>query len=273
MPPARNRSAKRRVESVDCKPSLALIRGFGLQLADQPRRHEAGLRQLRERSQRDEGLHALALQAASAAHALNTPLATIKLLVTELREAAPAGTDLSEDFDLLTRQLDHTTLALRQLVDAARPQPLLARPISAILVELESRLALLRPTSLLSLVCADRLRNREVKLSPTLICTLGTLLENAADAGLRAARPDVSLQRREEAAELVLEIVDSGVGLGSRADWARSERPDGWGLGRVLANATIEALGGSMTAWLGPVRGTRVELQLPWSRLDATALP
>jgi len=59
--------------------------------------------------------------------------------------------------------------------------------------------------------------------------------------------------------EVVLEVVDDGVGPRRRLRW----RNDGGGLGHANLRARAESRGGSFEVGSGPVRGTRVLWRAP----------
>jgi len=75
--------------------SVGVIAYFSTRLIAERERREHELALLRERFTRDEGIVALATHAASVAHELNTPLATLMMLVDEL-ETQPDKIDLGD---------------------------------------------------------------------------------------------------------------------------------------------------------------------------------
>jgi two-component system sensor histidine kinase RegB len=66
--------------------SAAVVLAFSTLLALALRQRELELSALRERFARNEGIVALATHAASVAHELNTPLATMTLLADDVAE-------------------------------------------------------------------------------------------------------------------------------------------------------------------------------------------
>jgi len=83
--------------------SVAVIAYFSTRLIAEREHREHELTLLRERFTRDEGIVALATHAASVAHELNTPLATLMMLVDELaaEPGAPDPEDLASMRQLL----------------------------------------------------------------------------------------------------------------------------------------------------------------------------
>ena len=61
---------------------------------------------MREDELRNEQVIAVVTLAAGAAHEINTPLATMTVLLAELRAQYSDNTDLTEDLQLLSRQVD-----------------------------------------------------------------------------------------------------------------------------------------------------------------------
>ena len=74
---------------------LLVALGFLTRMAADWRRREREVARLRERFARNEGILALATHAASVAHELNTPLATLTLMVEDL--SAEAATDAQRE--------------------------------------------------------------------------------------------------------------------------------------------------------------------------------
>ena len=249
---------------------LVLFCGFGLALAQRLRRQEAALRDERERRLRDEGLHALALQSASAAHDLNTPLNTASLLVDEWR-AAPMHAPSAEDLALMAEQLAFARDAVRRLASAARDAPP-PQTVAEMLATLRERLLLLRPQAELAVDVDPRIAARAVQATSALWGSLGHLLENAADAGLAANDGRLTL-RAEPVGEraLRLSLCDRGAGFdGASRGFVASTKADGLGLGFAIANATIDHAGGALRVSPADGGGTLSELELPWSALAPT---
>jgi two-component system sensor histidine kinase RegB len=246
---------------------LVLFCGFGLALAQRLRRQDAALRDERERRLRDEGLHALAMQSASAAHDLNTPLNTASLLVDEWR-AAPNNAPSPNDLALMAEQLSFARDAVRRLAAAARESPP-PQTVAGMMATLKDRLVLLRPQADLVVDIDPELVARRVQASSALWGSLGHLLENAADAGIAAG--DARLVLRVQAVgerSLRLSVRDQGVGFdGASLGFMTSTKSGGLGLGFAIANATIDHAGGTLRVTRAHGGGTLSELELPWSAL------
>jgi two-component system sensor histidine kinase RegB len=85
----------------------ALMLGFFItRLATALRAQQAEVQRVRERALRDEGILAIATQAAGAAHEMNTPLSTLRTLLPELRREHADDTALAADLALLETQVE-----------------------------------------------------------------------------------------------------------------------------------------------------------------------
>lgn len=252
--------------------SMAVLCAFGLRLASLLQRHAAALLRARERGLRDEGMHALALQAAVAAHSVNTPLATMSLLIDELRATPPRDAALQDDLAVLASQLDCARVALRQLVDAAQNTRASAQPLAVVIDSLAERAALLRPSVPLRLSVNPQLAPRTVRVSSVLLASLGNLLDNAADASAAAPDADVALIAEPHGKDwLQLRILDRGSGLAEPGPTGSSDKKDGLGWGLALANATLELHGGELHQRPREGGGTESRVRLPWSSLVESA--
>jgi two-component system sensor histidine kinase RegB len=247
---------------------LVLFCVFGLLLARRLAARDEALRDARERRLRDEGLHALALQSASAAHDINTPLNTAALLVDEWR-ADPQHSPTPADLALMAQQLAFARDAVRRLAATTREAPP-SQTLAAMLDTLRDRLLLLRPQASLAVAVAPAIADRTVQPSLALWGSLGHLLENAADAGIAAGDPQLAL-RAEPGPDGGLRIVvrDRGAGFDSRAERpAVAPSTGGLGIGLAIANATIEHLGGALHVLPATGGGSESRLDLPWRALD-----
>ena len=103
------------------------------------------------------------------------------------------------------------------------------------------------------------------------------LLTNAVRYNRKGGRVAVAL--REEGADVVLSVSDTGVGISPedqarifdrfyRVDKARSRRVGGSGLGLAISKAIVEAHGGTITCESGPETGTTFAVRLPRRCVD-----
>ncbi|MBH1669564.1 HAMP domain-containing histidine kinase [Stenotrophomonas maltophilia] len=249
--------------------SAAVVLAFSTRLARALRQRELELSALRERFARNEGIVALATHAASVAHELNTPLATMTLLADDVAERSEEP-EVREDMETLREllvQCRERVLALAAPASADAP----GRSHSSAQQVLE-QWRLVRPT-------IDLHRNDDaplrLPLDPGVGHLLMVLLNNAADAGEQAGRPRVDLDLRIEGDDLIGEVRDYGHGFNARAavlpgKLFGSSKSEGMGVGLALSHATIERLDGEM--WMRPAlgAGSRVGFRLPLAPREET---
>jgi len=257
----------------------AALSFFVTRLARLLHMREREIQRERERALRDEGILAIATQAAGAAHELNTPLSTMRTLIAELRRERAGDGALSDDLDLLGGQAERCRDILRELV-AVGSRQLSGAPQRLALAEFvrdcESRFHLLRPEVELSIAIEGDANAREIEAEPSLRHALINLLSNAADASLAAGSARVELRVAANRDQVEFGVRDFGAGteaeLVARSAFQTSKR-DGLGLGLALAHATAERLGGELRAELQPDRGLLQRLRVPLRGRAANAPP
>ncbi len=218
--------------------TVALVAVFVGRLSVVLRRRDAQLAEARERRLRDEQLFALGLQAASAAHDLATPMASVRITLDELRRDYAGDDELDLPLTLLSGQLVRMETVLARLGEAARGRGLNAgnpMPANVWLARGLERWGLMWPKARVDLDVTETLP--DLPDDPALETVLMTLLNNAAEA----SPEEISVAARGEANRLIVTIADRGAGLA-----AKGGKPIGWGVGLELANATLERLGGTL---------------------------
>lgn len=256
--------------------SAVLLGFFIWRLARELRERETVAQRERERALRDEGILAIATQAAGAAHELNTPLSTIRTLVGELRREHPADTPLGEDLALLAGQAERCRDILRELVQVGSAQlteQAAEQTLGEFVADCAERFRLLRPTVDLAVTLEPAAQARALRIVPALRHAILNLLNNAADASAAAASASVEFRAAHAGTDVVIEVRDHGTGLPQAvrdAAGARfvSAKRDGLGLGLALTNATIERFHGSLHADAVAGGGTVTRLTLPLSELN-----
>ena len=246
--------------------SSVVVLVFATRLASSMRQREAELASLRERFTRNEGIVALATHAASVAHELNTPLATLTLLIDDLAEQAP-GPEWAEDLATAQLLLGQCRQRVQELAAPAQ-QHSAREPVT--LGQVIWQWQLVRPTIQLQ-------HNRQAPLQqhvePAVAHLLMVLLNNAADASMQAGNQRVDLQLELEQHQLHGQVRDYGAGFDPRqaalpGTLFNSGKTDGFGVGLALSHATIERLGGQL--WMRPAdgRGASVGFTLPVSHQE-----
>lgn len=236
--------------------TASLIALFVARLTAAVRARDLALAEARERALRDERLFALGTQAAAAAHDLATPLATLGMSLEELRQAYEGDDELAPPLATMGTQVARMRQVLAALRAAAQPAGDGAgRPADAWLSELLRHWRELRPGPEVT----PRLEGPDdaptLRDEPLLNAALVTLLNNAADAGSEPI--DLRLAWGRDG--LDIEVLDRGPGLNSEG----VSKPDGWGVGLLLAQAAMEHLGGSLDLLPRPGGGLLARLRLP----------
>lgn len=212
------------------------------------------LRETREGLARSERLATVGRLAAGVAHEIGNPVAAILGYLDLLRHAPTASaTEYVERIDREAKRVDRI---VRDLLDFARPQPLLTGPVSLQQV-VESAVRLVQPQ--------PRWRSMKVVVEmgsslPAVhaqehyaVQVVLNLLINAADAC--DGKGEVHIRTRVEGPRIVLEISDNGPGITTK-DAAHIFDPffttkspgEGAGLGLSISHSIMESFGGSIRA-------------------------
>lgn len=250
--------------------STVVVAYFVVRMAQAVRSRDEALVRVREDILRNERIVALGIQAAGAAHELGTPLSTMAVVIGELQHEAAAQPGWRDSLGILNDQVHackrilDKILANVQIGDVASLQP-----VDRLMAEVLDEWQLLRPT------VQYQYHNDGVQPAPlvsadtTLFAALMNLLNNAADAAPPGAVPQpIEILSRWNEANFTLEIHDHGIGLSEEAELKAGSaffttKEKGHGLGLLLANATIERLGGSVRLFNGEQGGATTEIILP----------
>ena len=228
----------------------------------------AATRRLHERALRDEGILAIATQAADAAHRLNTPLSTLKTLLPELARERAQDAALCSDVAVMQGEVDRCRDILRQMVDYGRQQ-LAGTTQAATLGEYvrasTERLRLLRPEAEIEASVPPPLCAQPLEVQPGLAHALLNLMQNALDASLRNGSNRVTLSAVVAGGWVEFVIGDRGTGFDRQcapdASMAGGHRA-GLGIGLLLARSTVERMHGEVHAEHS-ADGTCVSVRLP----------
>ena len=239
--------------------TAALVAAFAGRLATALRRRDAELAAAREQRLRDEHLFSLGLQAASAAHDLATPLASLRISVDDLRRDYAGDEELEHPLALLSGQLGRMEAVLARLADAARSREgggARRLPPAEWMGQVLEHWGLMWPRVRVLRETAPDMP--DMVADAALEATLITLLNNAAQAGVG----EVEVSAGIEAGRIVFRVADRGPGLDADGKAA------GWGVGLDLARAGLERLGGHLHVAGRPGGGVvaRIDLPIPESR-------
>jgi two-component system sensor histidine kinase RegB len=251
--------------------SAVLITAFVGSMSASIRARDRELAAARERALRDEQVLALGTFAAGAAHELGTPLATIAVLAREMEQEYTDAPRLGEDLALLRAQVENCKRIITDLTAAAgqaRAGDARRQSVEEFLREVLDRWSLIRPQVQPRMHCQGAGPAPDIVGEETVRQTLINILNNAADASPH----DVEIEGRWDAADLTIEVRDRGAGPSADAAARAGRTPfstksEGRGIGLLLANATIERLGGSVTLFNRDGGGGCTRIQLPLARL------
>ncbi len=243
--------------------SAGVVAYFVVQMAQAVRQRDALLAQVREEVLRNERIVALGIQAAGAAHEMGTPLSTMAVVLGELEHEIAACPDWQDSVTLLTEQVARCKHILDKILAHAQEHLHSApQPVEQLMHEVLDEWQLLRPTAQYDYQSATD--GQQLRVDSLLHAALMNLLNNAADASPQRIR----LRTRCDGGQFVLEIQDDGEGLSEEALLKAGSayfttKREGRGLGLLLANASVERMGGSVRLYNRPGGGATTELILP----------
>lgn len=246
--------------------SAMVVAYFVVQMAQAVRSRDEMLARVREEILRNERIVALGTQAASAAHEMGTPLSTMAVVIGELQhDAASTQSALRDNLAILDEQVRGCKRILDKILANAQDSGVaLPRPADALMAEVVDEWQLLRPTAQYHYRCDSIQPAPILDADVTLRAALMNLLNNAADA---SPQP-IEIHARWNSSSFTLEIRDQGAGLSDEAALKAGSafyttKKEGRGLGLLLANATIERMGGTVRLSNREGGGATTELTLP----------
>lgn len=256
---------------------VAVVLFFVLRMAESLRERDRVLAETRERVLRDEQLVALGTLAAGAAHELGTPLSTMAVLSKDLEHEYADDVALAQRLTLLREQVDRCKQTLG-MISASAGQ---LRAEGGGRIALDQFLARLMSDWCGRYNCAALdYRCSGDEPAPLIISEQGlrqaliTFLDNAADS----SPGQVSMHCRWGGNHLAIEIGDRGPGLPPElleqvGKVPFTTKPEGHGLGLLLAHSIIQRLGGEVRFVPRAGGGTLVQVELNLERLLVRASP
>ncbi|OWJ80642.1 sensor histidine kinase RegB [Haematobacter genomosp. 1] len=234
---------------------------------------------------REQKLTDLGGVVAAAAHELGTPLATIKLVSSELLEEVGDDPDLMADVTLIRDQADRCRDILRSMGRAGKDDMHLRNaPVEAVLREAAEPHAGRGKAVRFVMESGDGSPQPMIRRRPELIHGLRNLVQNAVDF----SRTGVVITAIWSRDSLRITIVDDGPGypphllgrigepfLRRRRDEPDPERPgyEGMGLGLFIAKTLLERTGGTLRFTNAPEGGAVIAARWPLAALAAEAGP
>ena len=218
----------------------------------------------REQSMKDEKLVSLGTLAASTAHEMGNPLATIQLICSELKSDEVIS---QKDIKTLGEQVQRCKQALQDMSSIAGSID--SNDIDKLISFEDFLTALIKDwqSSRPSLECVFEFQKCDegfIFVPAVLTKALVNLLDNAADA----SPSKVSIYAACNQSEANIIIQDEGEGMAEEAIMAvgnkpYSTKPDGIGLGAFLAHEAIQKMGGSVTLSNRSSGGVETLIKLP----------
>ncbi|MFO0594387.1 MAG: HAMP domain-containing sensor histidine kinase [Myxococcaceae bacterium] len=210
---------------------------------------------------------------AMVAHEIKNPLQAVRgyaELLVDLAPKLPAAdrARYEQSLQIIRDESDRINARVQSLLQLARPQ-VLANDVStrfSLRTVASEAVALVEVQARPVQITLDAEPSLDARGNPDgLRSALVNLLRNAREAQ-SAGRIEVVVSRSEKGARLV--VADEGVGLSeehlaSPIVAFRSTRPDGTGLGLVIAQAGVESCGGTLSFERNVPRGTRAIIELP----------
>ena len=243
----------------------ALVAWFGVRINDIWLQHHRLRRAEAEKDAHERSLIGLAALAAGTAHEMSTPLSTMSVVLGDLRHSSAPPPDWKRSVELLWQQIQTCKRSLSDMLNAADIEKIGQAqnvPVKRFIQNLAERFQLLRPQIALDLRCAEIDDALAIKSDPTLVQSLLSLINNAADASPHA----VALHAWQKDLVLVIRILDRGPGIAPQLRERLGRGPvtkSGHGVGVFIANAAIERLGGIVQMFDREDGGTCVQVDLP----------
>jgi len=252
--------------------SAGIIAVFVTRIGQNLRDYDHMIADARERALESERMMALGTLAASAAHELGTPLATMAVLAKEMQLDFAKNKDAGKKLSILSAQISRCKEILSSLSASSgqdRAESGQALPISEFLDLAVTRWRDTRPATALDYQTGNAATDSPIFADRTLIQALQNLLDNAADA----SPEHITMQAEWNDKELKIHIRDYGAGLTVEAldkagtPFFTSKDKQGLGLGLYLTRAILARYNGSLELNNHANGGVLTYIYLPLAQL------
>lgn len=252
--------------------SAGIIAFFITRIGQSLRDYDNVMASIREKSFESERILALGTLAASAAHELGTPLATMAIISKELAHELAHQPEQLQQLNIMRKQVTRCKEILSSITRNAgqsRADAGHGLPISDFLQEAIQRWRDTRPATELVAALCDNRSDPVIFTDRTLFQAIQNLLDNAADAS-----PERILFNADWDANLLqIQIRDFGSGINEEIKkqlgqpFFTSKDENGMGLGVYLTQMIISRLGGELTLSNHPEGGVLTLVKLPLKHL------
>lgn len=233
------------------------------------RQQENRIKKHEQRQLRDDYITALGLSAADAAHQMNTPLATLAVMIDD----ALLNDDLKQqDLQLMQQQIErcqNISQNRQQHFDELKSGKFQVVEVRQIVQQLINGFRLLQPE--VQILLKQRSVKGKVKSHIGLHSALLNLIDNAAKASQQAGRKSLEINVLTDKHYCTMEIIDHGPGMTRdiikdygwrpRED-ATTKSSERMGVGTLISNASIEYVDGQLAVKSND-NGVTVSVRLP----------
>lgn len=223
------------------------------------------LQKMREEQLRQEQILAVATASAQYTHELATPLATISLLHEELREEFPQHPVLAEMGEPLSRvtQLLNDLRRVTHSIDDSEMQVFL---VDKVLNELKEQLTIAHASAAIEFTCECD-SGASIRADHALLPALLNLIRNAAREVEKIGSGKVSIFSQHNETHWLLRIENPNQSMTEERleslGTKRTPSENGFGIGMLLSNATLERFAGSLAVSLPRKNLVVQEVRIP----------
>ncbi|WP_234413604.1 ATP-binding protein [Ideonella sp. A 288] len=237
-------------------------------------RHERRLADARDSQMRSESVVAIGALAAGYAHELSSPLATIAVVVAELKREHAKSPALFADLQLVEDQVRACKQIVSNLTHAGgqrRAESASGAKLDVYLLEIIDKARALYPNATIKVALDPVTPPPAVVAEETLRQAIMNLIQNA----VRAAPQQIEFSAYWAGPDLLVKVRDRGPGfsaellkqLGKRALPTARNPNGGMGVGLLLSASTLARLGGSLELKNDPAGGANAEIRVPLSAI------
>ncbi|ACB36148.1 histidine kinase [Leptothrix cholodnii SP-6] len=253
--------------------TAALAAFFGTRMCAATRRHDRMLGDARDAQMRNESVVAIGALAAGYAHELSSPLATMAVVVSELKREHRDDPDLQHNLDVIEQQIGASKQIISKLASTAgqrRAETASGARLDQFIAAIVERAQALHPGASIGLKLDTASVAPQVIVEETLRQAITNLIDNAVQAS-----PHYVVVRADwSQGELLVEVRDRGPGfstealgrLGKQAGTTKAEH-GGLGVGLLLSAATLERLHGRLEFANDPQGGACARVRVPLSSI------